>query len=91
MKKSFTLLFVIGLASCAAPKATVVAEEAPVKPVEKNAVADISPPISVAGDPNDGLRIGDDILALPSDEQLRASPTPSGGGTAPVIVRPPKD
>ncbi|QTN32828.1 hypothetical protein HZ994_10970 [Akkermansiaceae bacterium] len=89
MKNPITLLFAIGLASCAAPKAIVV-EEAPEKPV-KTAVADISPP-ATPGEPNDGLRIGDDdLLTLPSDEQLRPSSAPGGDSAAPVTIRPPKE
>ncbi len=87
MKTLFTLPLFLGLASCAAPKAIVI-EVAPVKPVKK-AVADAPKP-SVPGDPNDGLRLPD-MLALPSDDQLRRSTAPSGDGAAPVIARPPKE
>jgi hypothetical protein len=87
LKNPFILLFAIGLASCAAPKAIIV-EETPVKAV-KNTVAEAPKP-QVPADPNDGLRLPDDMLALPDDAQLRPSAAPSGDGAAPVIVRPPK-
>lgn len=87
MKNPFTLLFVIGLASCGAPKAIIIAE-APVKPAE-NAVAAAPEPI-VPADTNDGLRLPD-MLALPDEAQLRSSPDPSGDGKATVITRPPKE
>lgn len=75
------------MASCAAPKAVVV-EETPVKPVSK-AVADTPSP-TVTGGHDDGLR-EPDMLALPSDEQLRRSSAPSGDGASPVTLRPPKE
>lgn len=87
MKKPFTLIFALGLVSCAAPKAIVV-EEAPKKRVEK--VAPVSEPLAPAL-ADDGLRLPEDMLTLPNNSQLRPSAKPSGDGAAPVIVRPPKD
>ena len=87
MKNPLTLLLAIGLASCGAPKAIIVAE-VPVKPKEQQTVA--APEPSVPADPNDGLRLPD-MLALPDDAQLRSSPGPAGNGNATVITRPPKE
>lgn len=81
-------LVVIGLVSCAAPKAIAVAEAPKAKPEEVKPSEAVA---SVSTDLDDGLRIGDDILALPSEEQLRSSPTPAEDGDARVIVRPPAD
>lgn len=86
MKTPFTLLFALGLASCAAPKAIVV-EEAPKKRVEK--VAPVPEPAAPAL-ADDGFRYPD-YLTLPNSSQLRPSAKPSGEGAAPVIVRPPND
>lgn len=88
MKNPLTLAFIIGMASCAAPKAVVI-EEAPVKPKE-NAVA-AAPEPRPPSDPNDGLRLPEDMLALPDDSQLRSASSPSGDGDATVITRPPKE
>ncbi len=41
-------------------------------------------------DPNDGLRLPEDMLSLPGDEQLRSA-APDGDGDATVITRPPKE
>ena len=104
MKNPLTLLLAIGLASCGAPKAIIVAE-VPVKPKEQQTVAAPEPSVpadpkeqqtvgapepSVPADPNDGLRLPD-MLALPDDAQLRSSPGPAGNGNATVITRPPKE
>jgi hypothetical protein len=88
VKKPLTLAFILGMASCAAPKAVVVGE-APVKPKE-NAVA-AAPEPRVPTDANDGLRLPADMLALPDDSQLRSASNPSGDGDATVITRPPKE
>ena len=88
MKNTLTLAFIIGMASCAAPKAVVVGE-APVKPKE-NAVA-AAPEPRVPADANDGLRLPEDMLALPDDSQLRSSSGSAGDGDATVITRPPKE
>ncbi len=99
MKKTATFLLAIGLTSCAAPKATIVAE-APVNAAPKKskttqtAVADFSQeaikptPLPVR---RDGLRLPD-MLALPQDDQLRSAPdAPKDGSKATVIVRPPEE
>ena len=88
MKTLLLAIFGFGIASCAAPKATVVAE------TPKTQTDEITPSEPLANpsmEPDDGLRIGDDILALPSEEQLRSSPIPSGDGDARVIARPPAE
>lgn len=98
MKKTATLLLAIGLASCAAPKATVVAE-APVNSAPKKSkatqteVADLSPaaikptPLPVR---RDGLRLPN-MLDLPQDDQLRSAPDVPKDGKATVIARPPEE
>ena len=74
------------LASCAAPKPTVV--EPPTKPVKKTeATADQSEP----GPPKSPMRIGD-MLELPKDSELRATNPGAAAdkpGGAAVIVSPP--
>ncbi|MES2982230.1 MAG: hypothetical protein V4727_07950 [Verrucomicrobiota bacterium] len=98
MKKTATFLLAIGLTSCFAPKATVVAE-APVNAAPKKnrttqtAVADLSPeaikPTPLPGR-RDGLRLPD-MLALPQDDQLRSAPGTTKDGKATVIARPPEE
>lgn len=97
MKNSFILLLALGLASCAAPKAKIIyqapegfydkkediAPSLPTPPTTK-------PALPTAGT-DGGMRIGDDILALPEESQLRATaPDSANKGDAPVIARPPK-
>lgn len=91
-KTQFTLVLFLGLASCGDPNEFV--RKAPVKPAI-NAVAEIVKPAKVTAPAtptvsNDGLRLPD-MLALPSDEQLRPSAVSSEKGSAPVTVRPPKE
>jgi hypothetical protein len=88
VKNPITILAAIAMASCAPPKAIIV-EEAPVKPV-KSALADAPKP-PVPTDPNDGMRLPSNMLALPDDSQLKPSGAPAGDAAAPVIVRPPKE
>jgi len=78
----------LALLSCAAPKASVVAET-PVqqtKPAESAAV----PELSISNEPADGIRLPD-MLGLPDEGELRSSAslpnkTPESGA---VIARPP--
>lgn len=88
--KTLLLAFIgLGLASCVTPKATVVAEAPKVK---STATKPSAPAPSINTDLDDGLRLGDDILALPSPEQLRSSPNTQGDGNAtPIITRPPSE
>lgn len=91
MKNPLILFTALGLASCAAPKAVVIQEtpvEAP-KP-EAPSPTPAGPRNPVVSAPDDGLRIGDDILALPKDEELRSS-NPSGDSDSTIIARPPAD
>ncbi|MGJ8632738.1 MAG: hypothetical protein ACSHX7_02375 [Luteolibacter sp.] len=77
------------LASCAAPKATIV-EEVPEKPVAKK-VAVVPKQIDPEPVPQDtGLRLGDDMLTMPDDSQLR-SISPESHTGSPVIARPPSE
>lgn len=89
MKTLLITLIGLGLASCAAPKAEIVAEAPKPKSAEETQPSEAVATNSTA--PDDGLRIGDDILSLPSEEQLRSSPGPSGDGDATVIARPPAE
>jgi hypothetical protein len=88
--KTLLITLIAGsVVSCATPKATVIAEAPKPAPAKKDQQ---SAPLEASNTaPDDGLRIGDDILALPSDEQLRSSPTPTGDGDATVITRPPAE
>lgn len=88
MKKTLTFLSVAALASCAAPKAIVI-EEAPKKPAEKVTATPSEPPSPALVD--DGLRLGDDILALPSDDQLQSTAPAEKSGAASIITSPPTD
>ena len=87
MKYPAILLLAIGLASCAAPKAIVITE-AP-KKVEP---AEPAPQPKQANLPaDDGMRLPEDLLALPEDSQLRSAATEPKDGEATVIARPPQD
>lgn len=88
MKKSLTILSFAALASCAAPKA-VVTEETPPEPVKTVAAPPSEPPAPALAD--DDLRLGDDILALPSDDQLRSTAPADKSGATPIITSPPSD
>jgi len=85
-------LIALGLVSCGAPKSIIVAE-APIEnsAVEVEGTAPAKPQERVAVQPADGLRIGEDMLALPSDEELRTSVKPAGDGDTTVITRPPAE
>jgi hypothetical protein len=76
--------------SCAAPKASVVAE-APAqetKPAETAAVPEPAAP----GEPDDGIRLPD-MLSLPNDGELRSTITSQGKTpeSGAVIARPPTE
>ena len=99
MKKYAPFLLAIGLASCTPPKATIV-EEAPIKSgpniaLTQSGIAPISPKATKPNLPitrNNGLiRLPDDILGLPKDEELRSSTDAPKEGKATVIARPPED
>lgn len=89
MKNPRIAAIALGLASCGAPKAIVVSE-APTKAPETENPAAEEPQTPIASAPDDGLRLGDDILALPKDEELQSS-KPSGDGDATIIARPPEE
>ena len=91
---SALLGLVLVLASCAAPKAIIVAA-APVEKKEEPKVPEpVAPDPTLPGLPNDGIRGGDTMLALPGDGDFRATnpalSKPAGGSGA-VVVRPPTD
>ncbi len=88
MKNTFILLAAIALPSCAAPK-TAVLEEVPKKQQPPApAPAPVEKPATLA---DDGLRLPEDMLALPDDSQLRSTAPSEKSGTAPIIIRPPED
>lgn len=95
MKKPFILLLALSLGSCATQKAKIV-DEVPAETADKkedSSVQKTSPPAPVIPSPaDDGMRLGDDILTLPDESQLRAT-TRDGDGKAdaPVIARPPRE
>lgn len=97
MTKPATFLLAIGLASCAAPKADVVAEAAadtaPNPTLTRTDLADAKPAETRPKLPvvrNTGLRLPD-MLDLPEDEQLRTAPGTPTEGKATVIARPPEE
>jgi hypothetical protein len=78
----------LALLSCAAPKASVVAE-APVKETKTEETASVPEP-ATPGEPDDGIRLPD-MLGLPGEGDLRSAAslpgkTPDSGA---VIARPP--
>jgi hypothetical protein len=80
----------LALLSCAAPKASVVAE-APVqetKPLETAAVPEPATP----NEPDDGIRLPD-MLGLPDEGELRSAASLPGKSpeSGAVIARPPAD
>lgn len=85
---------VLALASCAAPKAVVVAAAPLEKKKEPKVPEPVAPDPLLPGLPNDGIRGGDTMLALPGEGDFRATnpalPKP-GGGSGAVISRPPTD
>jgi len=97
VKKFAPFLLAIGLASCSAPKATIV-EEAPIESgpniaLTQPAISPISPKATKPTLPiarNTGLRLPD-MLGLPQDEQLRSAPGAPKDGKATVIARPPEE
>jgi hypothetical protein len=88
VKRFAILLLAIGLASCAAPKAIVIAEA----PKKTETVVDSVPQPKQASLPaHDGMRLPEDLLNLPEDNQLRSAAAEPKDGDATVIARPPKD
>jgi hypothetical protein len=83
----------LGVISCAAPKAILVQET---KPAGPEVAQTGEPAVTMEPDlplPDDKLRIGD-METLPSDEELRASrpePPLPGTGAGAVIARPPTE
>lgn len=93
MKISATFLLAIGLASCAAPKAEVVAEVPTNSALSQPEIAPISlvkskPTLPVVH--NTRIRLPD-MLGLPQDEQLRSATGAPKDGKATVIARPPEE
>lgn len=84
MKNPTILLAALCLASCAPPKAIVIAE-APKKIVP---VAPAAPVIPAPVD--DGLRLPD-MLALPDENQLRSAAPLKKEGDATIIASPPTE
>jgi hypothetical protein len=46
---------------------------------------------AIPNKPAEGIRLPDDILALPQDDQLRSAPTVPKDGKGTLIVRPPEE
>jgi hypothetical protein len=88
VKKPAILFLAIGLASCAAPKAIVVEEVSPVRKKQAPAAAPKPTPPTLPA--NDGMRLPEDLLALPDDSQLRSAATPNEGDAI-IIARPPEE
>ena len=88
MKNNFILIIILGLASCSVPKAIVIMEAPPEKKATVTPLVQHAP-VTIASDKD--LRIGEDILALPNDEQLRPSSVTSSDGEATKITRPPAE
>jgi hypothetical protein len=93
IKSASTLcVFALTLGSCAAPKADVVAPPPVVKKEEKKEPEPAAPEPLPSALPDDGRLNG--FLDMPGDAEFRSSNpvTPKvGGGTGPVISRPPLD
>ncbi|MBC7980649.1 MAG: hypothetical protein H7Y36_08825 [Armatimonadetes bacterium] len=89
MKTPLLPFILLGLASCAAPKAIVIAE-APAE-IPKRAASKPARKTDVPTDTNDGIRLPD-MLALPEENEFRpTSPdNPKEGGST-VITRPPQE
>lgn len=85
MKNPTILLAALALASCAPPKAIVIAE-APKKEVVIAPAAPANPALA-----DDGLRLPDDMLALPDDTQLRSVAPLKKEGDATIIATPPTE
>lgn len=84
MKNPTILLAALALASCAPPKAIVIAE-APKKEV---VIAPAAPETPALAD--DGLRLPD-MLVLPDDTQLRSVAPLKKDGDATIITSPPTE
>ncbi|MES2921414.1 MAG: hypothetical protein V4819_07705 [Verrucomicrobiota bacterium] len=83
----------MALVSCVPPKATVVAQPAAPKKVEKEPEVTFSEP-PVPALPGDDIRMPPDMVGLPSDEEFRATvpvAPRSEPGAGSVFVRPPTD
>jgi hypothetical protein len=85
VKRPIILLAAFALASCAPPKAIVIAE-APIEPVATIPTAPANPALA-----DDGLRLPDDMLALPDDNQLRSAAPLKKEGDATIITSPPTE
>ncbi len=85
MKNPTILLATLALASCAPPKAVVIAEP----PKKEVVIAPAAPEIPALAD--DGLRLGDDMLNLPDDTQLRSVAPLKKDGNAKIIISPPTE
>lgn len=85
--------FVVVLASCAPPKAIVIAEAPTQKKVTPKVEEPVVPDLPLTGLPDDGIRMPE-MLGLPGDGEFRAT-NPSlpktVGDTGAVISRPPTD
>jgi hypothetical protein len=90
--KSTTLLgLALVMASCAAPKPTVVVE-APVKPKVKAPEVVAQEPEMPTLPSDDAPRLPDGMLNLPSDTEFRpSSPVLPKVGAGGVVIRPPTD
>ena len=94
MKNPFIALLALGLASCAAPKAKIIYQvpEGFYDKKEDIVQAPAAPAPKLPGAGDDGMRLGDEILSLPDESQLRATaPDTPNKGDAAVIARPPKE
>ena len=87
MKSPIILLAALTFASCAPPKATVIAE-APKKSVVIAPTAPTAPETPALAD--DGLRLPD-MLTLPDDNQLRSAAPLKKEGDAAIIASPPTE
>lgn len=88
MKKSIISLALLALASCATPKAVVI-EQTPIKQqpsVTSDATVKKLPALA-----NDGLRMPEDMLALPDDNQLRSTAPIKKDGNATIVTSPPTE
>jgi len=84
VKNPTILLAALCLASCAPPKAIVIAE-APKKEVPAKPAATVLPAPA-----DDGLRLPD-MLALPDENQLRSAAPLKKEGDATIIASPPAE
>jgi hypothetical protein len=99
VKKTATFLLAICLASCFGPKPDIAAEPtektAPAAAPAKTGTTKVSPeqiqPVQLPVVRNTGMRLPENILALPQDDQLRSAPGAPKEGKATVIARPPEE